>query len=84
MDWKFAQDYRRDRIDLDAVICSHNDQDHYGGLWDLFNPGEVEQLQIPTSRIFVERFLHAGVSWWTLDGRRSLGRFTETAEGKLL
>jgi beta-lactamase superfamily II metal-dependent hydrolase len=84
VDWKFSQDYGRDRMDLDAVICSHNDQDHYGGLWDLFNPTEAAQLRIPTSRVFVEQFLHAGVSWWTLDGRRSLGRVTETSQGKLL
>lgn len=84
VDWKFAKDYGRDRIDLDAVICSHNDQDHYGGLWDLFNPAEVAELDIPTSRVFVEQFLHAGVSWWTLDGKRSLGRVADTSQGMML
>ncbi len=38
IDWKFKKDYEMDSIELDAMIASHNDADHYGGLWDLINP----------------------------------------------
>ena len=31
VDWKFFKDYESDVLKLDAMICSHNDQDHYGG-----------------------------------------------------
>ncbi len=83
VDWKFAKDYEMDRIDLDAVMCSHNDQDHYGGLWDLFNPEEEHELDIPTSRVTAERFYHAGLSWWRENGRRTLGRTVETPLGRM-
>jgi beta-lactamase superfamily II metal-dependent hydrolase len=83
VDWKFAQDYRMDHIALDAALCSHNDQDHYGGLWDLFNPAESWGLAIPTSRVFVERFFHAGLSWWRRNGQRTLGRWTTTDHGPM-
>jgi beta-lactamase superfamily II metal-dependent hydrolase len=83
VDWKFARDYELDSIELDAVMCSHNDQDHYGGLWDLFNPNEVEQLDIKTGNIRVERFYHAGLSWWSLDGKKTLGRTVETSAGEM-
>lgn len=83
VDWKFAHDYRMDRITLDAVLCSHNDQDHYGGLWDLFNPDEAWGLSIPTARVSVERFFHAGLSWWRRNGQRTLGRWTTTDHGPM-
>src|SRR5690606_14150164 len=35
VDWKFFEDYACTRITLDAMIASHCDADHYGGLWDL-------------------------------------------------
>lgn len=44
VDWKFSRDYATfaDRADpdkasirLDSLIASHNDLDHFGGLWDL-------------------------------------------------
>ena len=38
VDWKFVRDYGMDFIELDAMIASHNDADHYGGLWDLLDP----------------------------------------------
>jgi beta-lactamase superfamily II metal-dependent hydrolase len=74
VDWKFARDYQMNTIDLDAVVASHCDADHYGGLWDLLNPDEVEELDIrETPR--VKAFYHAGVGWWTdgTEGNRSLG-----------
>lgn len=33
VDWKFAKDYGEAKITLDAMIASHCDADHYGGLW---------------------------------------------------
>ena len=62
VDWKFAKDYREDTIKLDAMICSHCDADHYGGLWDLLGTDEEEELDAET--IVVDRFYHAGVSFW--------------------
>ncbi|HRQ64129.1 MAG TPA: hypothetical protein PKZ76_04565 [Xanthomonadaceae bacterium] len=46
VDWKFAKDYGADAIKLDVMICSHNDQDHYGGLWDLLNPQQHHELDL--------------------------------------
>lgn len=83
VDWKFAKDYGMDRIDLDAVLCSHNDQDHYGGLWDLFNPEEEADLDIATKKVTAEAFYHAGLSWWSINGKRSLGAPVQTAAGKM-
>lgn len=72
VDWKFAKDYRAERIQLDAMIASHCDADHYGGLWDLINPEETEELDLKEVR--VDAFYHAGVGWWKeADGKRSLG-----------
>jgi beta-lactamase superfamily II metal-dependent hydrolase len=71
VDWKFARDYGSDAIELDAMIASHNDADHYGGLWDLVNPNETEELDLATVR--VGAFYHAGVGWWQKNGTRSLG-----------
>lgn len=74
VDWKFAKDYGADTIALDAVVASHCDADHYGGLWDLLNPDETDELDI--KRVpEVEAFYHAGVGWWTAgaEGDRSLG-----------
>ncbi|HUF52911.1 MAG TPA: MBL fold metallo-hydrolase [Dehalococcoidia bacterium] len=41
IDWKFAKDYQRNSIELDAMIASHCDADHYGALWDLIDPEET-------------------------------------------
>lgn len=62
VDWKFYRDYGMDHIALDALIASHCDADHYGGLWDLINPAETNELDLAEVR--VKTFYHAGVSWW--------------------
>lgn len=72
VDWKFAKEYQEDVIALDALIASHNDADHYGGLWDLINPNETAELDCP--RWSVNSFFHAGVSWYSIAGNRTLGR----------
>ncbi len=80
VDWKFVKDYERDDIQIDTMICSHNDQDHYGGLWDLLDPSQHEELD--AGKVTVEEFYHAGMSWWKKTGRgRTLGPSTSTSEG---
>lgn len=72
VDWKFVRDYGMDEVRLDAMISSHCDADHYGGLWDLLNPHETHELDAKTVR--VNDFFHAGVGWWTDNGaKRWLG-----------
>ncbi|MEQ9562258.1 MAG: MBL fold metallo-hydrolase [Woeseiaceae bacterium] len=66
VDWKFAKDYGKTKIKLDAMIASHCDADHYGGLWDLLNPNETSQLDLPN--VEVDNFYHAGVGWWKKPG----------------
>lgn len=81
VDWKFKKDYRQNTIELDAMICSHCDADHYGGLWDLLNPAEREQKELDTKATNVNTFYHAGVSWFKTDEKsRFLGK---EADGKL-
>src|SRR5262245_39514310 len=60
-----------DHIRLDALISSHCDADHYGGLWDLINPQETHELDLTDVR--VDRFFHAGVCWFTDGEKRFLG-----------
>jgi len=72
VDWKFAEDYEAAKIVLDAMIASHCDADHYGGLWDLINPNETDELDL--EYFDIRAFYHAGVSWWKDgQGKRSLG-----------
>lgn len=80
VDWKFVKDYGLERIELDALISSHNDEDHYGGLSDLL---DIEQLnELDAKGVSVESFYHAGVSWWAPEGEeRNLGD-TEELDGK--
>lgn len=62
VDWKFVKDYGMSRIELDALIASHCDGDHYGGLWDLLGVDDEEELDADEVR--VDAFYHAGLSWW--------------------
>lgn len=73
VDWKFAKDYGLTRIHLDAMLASHNDADHYGGLWDLLNVDQTAELDAQDVR--VDAFYHAGVGWWVnpANGRRWVG-----------
>jgi beta-lactamase superfamily II metal-dependent hydrolase len=50
------------KIVINDMISSHCDADHYGGLWDLINPKEHEELKL--KNVEVENFYHAGISWW--------------------
>lgn len=64
VDWKFFVDYGVNHIGLDEMISSHCDADHYGGLWDLVSDDPAATAQLDTGSVRVERFYHAGVSWW--------------------
>lgn len=76
VDWKFVKDYGRTEIKLDAIIASHNDADHYGGLWDLVSADPAAKAELDAQSVSVGAFYHAGVSWWSLGGERTLGRKT--------
>lgn len=80
VDWKFCKDYEMDEIHLDAMICSHNDQDHYGGLWDLLN--EEQKHELDTRKVCIENFYHAGLSWWKGTGGRTLGPSKQSPGGE--
>jgi beta-lactamase superfamily II metal-dependent hydrolase len=67
VDWKFVRDYERDTIRLDAMISSHCDADHYGGLWDLLNDDGDARSELNARKVEVKAFYHAGVGWWTND-----------------
>ncbi|MEN6441263.1 MAG: MBL fold metallo-hydrolase [Syntrophobacter sp.] len=73
VDWKFARDYGLKQIHLDAMIASHCDADHYGGLWDLLSADQIDELDAGDVR--VDAFYHAGVAWWLkpIGGERWLG-----------
>lgn len=71
VDWKFVRDYGRDTIVLDAMVSSHCDADHYGGLWDLLDPAHRDELD--ARAVEVKAFYHAGVAWWSDAGKRNLG-----------
>jgi len=82
VDWKFAKDYGLDRIHLDVMMASHCDADHYGGLSDLLNVDEINELD--AKGIEVDAFYHAGVAWWVnpTSGERWLG--STSADKKFL
>ncbi|HBK55957.1 MAG TPA: hypothetical protein DDZ76_06705, partial [Xanthomonadales bacterium] len=74
VDWKFVKDYGLDTVALDALIASHNDQDHYGGLADLLDLTQADDLN--AEHVTVEAAYHAGLSWWrTASDSRTLGSF---------
>jgi beta-lactamase superfamily II metal-dependent hydrolase len=81
VDWKFFKDYlsywdRRDRsktgLHLDAMIATHNDIDHFGGLFDLVDPDDKDRAELDCSEVTAEVVYHAGLSWW-FGGRTSGG-----------
>ena len=81
VDWKFFEDYGLDIIALDAMIISHNDFDHYGGLADLLDT--AQEAELDCQEVVVDAFYHAGVSWWREGGNgRTLGP-TASSEGEL-
>lgn len=75
VDWKFKKDYGLEKMVIDAMIVSHCDEDHYGGLWDLINKQEQEELDIQWDDIEINTFYHAGLGRWeTSQGDKTLGK----------
>jgi len=74
VDWKFTRDYLshedrrckgKSKIRLDAIVASHNDQDHFGGLLDLLDLEEAKnRAELRASGVEVDAVYHAGLSWW--------------------
>jgi beta-lactamase superfamily II metal-dependent hydrolase len=73
VDWKFFRDYGRTHINLDVMMASHCDADHYGGLWDLLSDTDAARNELDCTGCDVSALYHAGVSWWRDAGRRGLG-----------
>jgi beta-lactamase superfamily II metal-dependent hydrolase len=71
VDWKFAKDYAHDTIVLDAMVSSHIDFDHYGGLSDILDVAQLDQLDC--AKITVEAFYHSGLSHWAAHGGAAKG-----------
>jgi len=83
VDWKFVKDYGTKTISLDAVITSHNDADHFGGLWDLLSDDPKAKSELDATRITVDAFYHAGLSWWKKGNSRTLGNRADTNDGPM-
>ena len=73
VDWKFFKDYGMETIELDVMMASHCDADHYGGLADLLDVNQIEALDAKS--IHVEAFYHAGLSWWNVNNKKTLGEY---------
>jgi beta-lactamase superfamily II metal-dependent hydrolase len=65
IDWKFFFDYGDYRIDVDALVASHSDFDHYGGLWDLVRQDHAEEdRELDSLQVDIRAFYHPGLSRW--------------------
>ena len=62
VDWKFFSDYGDWRIDLDWMIASHSDADHYGGLHDLIDPDMAAREELDSLAVNIRAFGHPGLS----------------------
>ena len=71
VDWKFFRDYGMSSIEIDTMLVSHCDADHYGGLWNLLDVSKNAELD--SSSVTVESFFHAGLSWWKTASGKKLG-----------
>jgi beta-lactamase superfamily II metal-dependent hydrolase len=65
VDWKFFFDYGDFRIQLDSLMASHSDNDHYGGLHDLVRKDELADRELDCVSVDVKTFHHPGLSRWT-------------------
>jgi hypothetical protein len=64
VDWKFHDDYGHFRVAVDAMIASHSDYDHYGGLWDLVRMDAAEDDELGCVEVVIGEFCHPGLSRW--------------------
>ncbi|MDO8360022.1 MAG: hypothetical protein Q7T08_08275 [Devosia sp.] len=77
VDWKFVKDYASKTIVLDAMLASHCDWDHTGGLTDLLHlsTAGADDEELDATAITVETFHHAGVGWWQKPKANAPGQF---------
>ncbi len=64
VDWKFFYEYGNYAINLDAMMASHCDSDHYGGLWDLIKKDAETDEELDCIALKLSEFYHAGLSNW--------------------
>jgi beta-lactamase superfamily II metal-dependent hydrolase len=64
VDWKFHDDYGHYAVSLDAMIASHSDYDHYGGLWDLVRMDPAEDNELDCIDVRIAEFYHPGLARW--------------------
>jgi beta-lactamase superfamily II metal-dependent hydrolase len=64
VDWKFHDDYGHYRVSLDAMIASHSDYDHYGGLWDLVRMDAAGDNELGCIEVAIREFCHPGLARW--------------------
>lgn len=96
VDWKFHYDYllsdergdpEKNMVRVDAMIASHADADHYGGLRDLIDR-EVEEQEdeLNSAGVSVEAFYHPGLcpqeSGPEELGEKTNGFFVQLLEGR--
>lgn len=81
VDWKFFKDYAENQIVLEALIASHCDADHYGGLVDLLEVDETDETdELDCEDVRVKAIYHAGVGWWKGARGRTLGSHTNVGD----
>ncbi len=61
--WKFIKDLGRDAIELESVILTHPDLDHFGGMIDLFSKSLIGFGSLPDRpfELSVKNFYHCGM-----------------------
>ena len=64
VDWKFFYEYGNYAINLDGMMASHCDSDHYGGLWDLIKKDAETDEELDCVELNLKEFYHAGLSNW--------------------
>jgi beta-lactamase superfamily II metal-dependent hydrolase len=65
IDWKFFFDYGDPVIKLDALVASHSDFDHYGGLWDLVRQDDgAQDTELDALAVDIGTFYHPGLARW--------------------
>ncbi len=82
VDWKFAVEYGDLDIHLDAMVASHCDKDHYGGLEDLVSPSKFARSERDTRNVRVDALFHAGLSYWEFDEQEA-DAFPDESPGRM-
>ncbi len=65
LDWKFFFDYGAYQIELDSMMASHSDTDHFGGLHDLVRMSEMADRELDCVGVSIKTFHHPGLSRWS-------------------